>query len=1062
MINNMRIPDISGSQKKSFIETKSGGALIKAIHGMEQSKSSGDSLAFEAYKREMSLKLQESEFDRKKEMYDFVEKKDKEIAKLRESIPENYKLDMAENYMKRAAQLRKSGDIKGARQQETNAAMILGTPIAELYKRYSYRDLSEEDRGFAGMSIAGIPDSIIEKRAGVPEPDTRGKLKKDIDVILEQRGAGILTTEQVRKAIHELVDPVTMPELQKEVNDDIRNNPKFSDKEKAHLLTRTTPAKETVDPSETASKTKDDAIYRFDETTQSFKASPSYSRLTEEERDNYAFYEMNVRSQIAAGDKSISEFDPNADYSMTTQQEKVAGWTESLTARNAELPEDARETPEQIRIKAVEYALNGGPPSLKDQHFIPPAITYVKIPKYKGMLQQEGRLFAAIGTAFTEKQAAQLAAYVDTFVFEEGHKGFKNQTDEERLQDGADLSLLAGYFLTGVQGSDEITDRYTFSISQIANEIGEIQKIFPNVQHETGFMSGNIENVAAYFGKVMDPEKRKFATKVGLVMNAIIRLQSGAQIAEWEKQNFEQLWAKITNSTTMNEVLLRQLSDYAYGYMGAILRNKLGRYSPFVPYIMRAWKKESVSSAKMDENSDQSVFEAFEKNATVDLQATADANDGTITNAQLHELANSIMGTSFAKGRMFVFDKEDVLFHLGIMRDKISKPKYKFADIQTELQDGLAENSYESAEEATKDVEGMEDLTDAQRTALNTLIDEHEFPATPEEIEEMPDVDAEENPTISPEGVESEQVDPELPVDSMSPETPEATTTPQIDPAPIGGDETTGGASNIIEKARRESKMRATKPHGKQTVAPNDFSSPQNRDALTVHIRDNIIQVEGGWNPDDPNTITPKEPGSYAGITQGAWVEFHKQFSVFPVVKRLKKVSDLHELAKNTETAQEAQMLVKAFYNSFIPKTGGASVPYWAALPIIDFGINSGPGAVVKELQKWINARDKAAKLKVDGIWGSETQEKVLEKLEQITTPERRKKFIDWIFNKRMKYVKTVGKKQKDGLMERVKKMKEEAYVLAGVTDSAKKPEVLGMTPKPKTGATITGRGGIL
>ena len=56
LINNMRIPDISGSQKKGFIETKSGGALIKAIHGMEQSKSSGDSLAFEAYKRRNVVK----------------------------------------------------------------------------------------------------------------------------------------------------------------------------------------------------------------------------------------------------------------------------------------------------------------------------------------------------------------------------------------------------------------------------------------------------------------------------------------------------------------------------------------------------------------------------------------------------------------------------------------------------------------------------------------------------------------------------------------------------------------------------------------------------------------------------------------------------------------------------------------------------------------------------------------------------------------------------------------------------------------------------------------------
>ena len=780
--------------------------------------------------------------------------------------------------------------------------------------------------------------------------------------------------------------------------------------------------------------------------------------MTAEQKTNYAFYELNVRSQIAAGDKGISEFDSNADHSLDVFDKKIAGWTKKLEDENAKLPEEDRKSAEDIANEAFDYTAYG-PPSLKDKHYIPPSYSYIKIPKYKDMLQEEGFLFAAISTAFTEKHADKLAYLVDTIVFGDDHKGFKNQTDAERLIDGGKLGLLATNAITGSQGSDEITDRYSFSITQIASEISRIQEIYGGVSLKTGLLSGITEDVWGHFGFVKDHDMRLFATRVGNAINAIIRLQSGAQVAEWEIKTFKDRWTRIRNKTEMNDILLKELADYSFDYIQSVLESRLGENSVFVPYIMKSWKKDTTEYLTYEE-SDQTIFDVFEENAIVDLEAILgeDENDGTITKVQLYEVANSIMESRWFKDHMFVFDKNDVIFHLGIMKDEMSKSSYSFEDIQGVLQDSLKEEEFESAEEARKEIEEMEDLTDAQRTALNTLIDEHEFPATPEEIEEMPDVDTEENSTISPEGVESEQVDPEIPVDPMSPEAPEAPAAPQVSPAPIGADDSTG---NVIEEARRESKIRATKPHEKQTVAPNDFSSPQNRDALTVHIRDNIIQVEGGWNPDDPNTITPKEPGSYAGITQGAWVEFHKQFSVFPVVKRLKKVSDLHELAKNTETAEQAKMLVKAFYNSFIPKTGGEDVPYWAALPIIDFGINSGPGAVVKELQKWINARDKTAKLKVDGIWGSETQEKVLEKLEQITTPERRKKFIDWIFNKRMKYVKTVGKKQKDGLMERVKKMKEEAYVLAGVTDSAKKPEVLGVTPKPKSGATITGRGGI-
>ena len=104
-----------------------------------------------------------------------MEKKDKEIAKLRESIPENYKLDMAENYMKRAASNYGNQGIpqRGTPTRNQRCYDFRHIPIAELYKRYSYRDLSEEDRGFAGMSIAGIPNSIIEKRAGISVPRSR-------------------------------------------------------------------------------------------------------------------------------------------------------------------------------------------------------------------------------------------------------------------------------------------------------------------------------------------------------------------------------------------------------------------------------------------------------------------------------------------------------------------------------------------------------------------------------------------------------------------------------------------------------------------------------------------------------------------------------------------------------------------------------------------------------------------------------------------------------------------------------------------------------------------------
>lgn len=149
-----------------------------------------------------------------------------------------------------------------------------------------------------------------------------------------------------------------------------------------------------------------------------------------------------------------------------------------------------------------------------------------------------------------------------------------------------------------------------------------------------------------------------------------------------------------------------------------------------------------------------------------------------------------------------------------------------------------------------------------------------------------------------------------------------------------------------------------------------------------------ILEREGGYNPNDP---------SFEGVYQ-------------PTYDWFREVKGLHDAPRNVRDLQDRMDIVHDFYAWYLYElnSGIAVVPDWFQLMLADFWTTS-MSASIKPLQEWADVR-------IDGVWGHETERAVLAKFQTLEDPP---KLARWYTSERKDYYRRLGYHESHSLLGR-------------------------------------------
>lgn len=146
----------------------------------------------------------------------------------------------------------------------------------------------------------------------------------------------------------------------------------------------------------------------------------------------------------------------------------------------------------------------------------------------------------------------------------------------KKIQAG-DLNSAKGELMSLYETSLGAEEKKTFKMQvRMVEDMVELQQITKDIADKTGFVAGNLEELAQVLGRTSDKELASYKARVQRLVQAYTKGQSGAAFSAQEFKNYAELFGNIKNTGDLNSIKIREFHDALMRDIGSNLATKTG------------------------------------------------------------------------------------------------------------------------------------------------------------------------------------------------------------------------------------------------------------------------------------------------------------------------------------------------------------------------------------------------------------------------------------------------------------------------------------------------------